>query len=150
MPHPVLVWCVQQPQKIDPHSMLNIGLCQFKLIHLLDDIVSKILCNSYGNQLSRLSDHNSCFVFDGSWFWPFSRKSDIAPYSFTVFSIMVWKILTSLQLSMTVSSLWLPFDYLQNRWPEIWTQWSTLKTENLSRSTVLYNSLILDHPGKEK
>jgi len=89
--------------------MLNVGLCQFNLIHLPDDIVSKILCTSCGNQLSRLSDHHSCFVFDGSWFWFFSRKSDIAPYSFMVLSTVLWKIPSSLQLSMTLSSLWVPF-----------------------------------------
>jgi hypothetical protein len=123
--------------------------CQFNLIHVLDDIFSKILCTLCGNQPSRLSDYHSCFVFDGSWFWFFSRKSDIAPYIFMVFSIMLWKILSSPQLSMTLSSLWVPFDYLQNRWSEVWTRWSTLKKENISRSTILYNLWILVHPGKE-
>jgi hypothetical protein len=36
-----------------------------------------------------------------------------------------------------------------HRWLDVWTQLSTLKTENLSRCTVLHNELILVQLGKE-
>jgi hypothetical protein len=41
-------------------------------------------------------------------------------------------------------------DYkLGHRWPEFWTQLSTLETENLLRSTIVQNVLILGQLGKE-